>query len=144
MKRDVILVNEIYPADCVSFRTLLDPKQARYQVNGYTASTTEPEPDPGVATALSSQSSLPLKPAKKDIIVREPQTPSRADESSVEDTRPISAGLNYSKVTEETDGLSNTGYNDALNDAIGEARASAHIVSWPVLRICSTANIQSH
>ena len=66
----VIVVSENYPAECISFRTLLNARQFQYKVKGdKTAPTTRP-------TSSSSDSSLLLKPAGTNVTARKPQTPS--------------------------------------------------------------------
>ena len=73
LKRDrlpwnVVVVSESYPAECISYRALLDPKQLPFKVKGY-------EP-PSAARPASSDSdrSLHLKPAGKAVMARRPET----------------------------------------------------------------------
>ncbi|KAL2353899.1 polymerase [Cryomyces antarcticus] len=122
---DVIVVDECYPAECISFRTLLDPKQTQYQVCGYKEAVPEQRVPPS-STAPSSQTSLQLKPAGKDVMTREPQTPSRTEESGRD---PPSAGGSSSLCSnpdrrEETKAIKTAApvYHGALNEVIEEAR----------------------
>lgn len=80
-----VVVSESYPADCISFRMMIDPKLPQFRVKGHELGTKK-------ATA-SSDVSLPLKPAGKWVMARQPETQTsdkRAptppiDESSDED-----------------------------------------------------------
>lgn len=125
------MVNEIYPSDCISFRTLLDPSRLRYQVSGYEAVIAAPEEAPPVVP--SSQSSLPLKLPKSDVVAREPETPSRTDESSMEQA-PINVehdrqSVGEVQVADEGPEIAVSSRNDPLTEAISEAKALQHLVS---------------
>ncbi|KAI9674774.1 MAG: hypothetical protein M1817_001678 [Caeruleum heppii] len=82
---NVVLVNELYPAECIQFLGLTPPTQSRYQVQG--------APPPRPAESLirnaaasppplpsSSENSLQLKPAKRDY-APPPETQSRSENS---------------------------------------------------------------
>ncbi|KAK4464181.1 hypothetical protein QBC42DRAFT_221308 [Cladorrhinum samala] len=64
----LILVNEDYPIDCVSFRSLLNPDQQKYWVSGFPSAQNKP-PTVGQALATTSpeneQSSLQIKELPK-------------------------------------------------------------------------------
>lgn len=66
---NVVVVSENYPAECISFRTLLDPLQLQFKVKGYEM--------PSMLRPGSSESdrSLQLKPAGKSVQARRPETP---------------------------------------------------------------------
>ncbi|KAJ9647756.1 hypothetical protein H2199_001530 [Coniosporium tulheliwenetii] len=118
----VIAVNEIYPADCIAFRTRLDPHQARYHVNGFKPPTTAPEVVP--PSVPSTQSSLPLKPAKRDVVAREPQTPSKTSESSNPPSQDAIVARRRLVERNTTAVVPATNrYHDELADAINEAKA---------------------
>ncbi|KAL8797912.1 MAG: hypothetical protein Q9182_007128 [Xanthomendoza sp. 2 TL-2023] len=73
----VAVVNEHYPAECIQFRTLLNPDQALYHVQGYPQKIiTQPED----STESSSALSLPLKPEKRANVQPSP-TPTRTESS---------------------------------------------------------------
>ncbi|KAL8737305.1 MAG: hypothetical protein Q9181_001796 [Wetmoreana brouardii] len=58
----IIVVNELYPAECIQFRTLVNPEQRLYQVPGRQP---EPTTEQKQSSAASSEKSLPLKPEKR-------------------------------------------------------------------------------
>ena len=72
-----MLVNEVYPSDCLIFKALVNPKQPQYRVSGHEdALIVQQSP----TAAASSEASLQVKPEKGDI--RPPtQTPSRTEDS---------------------------------------------------------------
>ena len=72
-----MLVNEVYPADCLIFKALINPKQPQYRVSGHEdALIVQQSP----TAAASFEASLQLKPEKGD--ARPPtQTPSRTEDS---------------------------------------------------------------
>ncbi|KAL8815484.1 MAG: hypothetical protein Q9223_005376 [Gallowayella weberi] len=73
----ISVVNEYYPAECIQFRTLLNPDQALYHVQGYPQKIlTQPED----STENSSAPSLQLKPEKRASIQPSP-TPTRTESS---------------------------------------------------------------
>ncbi|TKA77469.1 hypothetical protein B0A49_02352 [Cryomyces minteri] len=121
---DVIVVDECYPAECISFRMLLDPKQTQYQVCGYKEVVLEQRVPPS-STAPSSQTSLQLKPAGKDVITRGPQTSSRTEESGRDPPSACGSSSLCSNPDrrEETKAMKTAApvYHDALNEVIEEA-----------------------
>ena len=72
-----MLVNEVYPADCLVFKALINPEQPQYRVSGHEeALIVQQSP----TAAVSSEASLQLKPQKED--ARPPtQTPLRTEDS---------------------------------------------------------------
>ncbi|MCJ1311463.1 hypothetical protein MMC25_005134 [Agyrium rufum] len=72
---NIVLVNEIYPSDCISFRFLLPPENPKYKLFGQTTEVAgtpvAPVPD------SSNDSSLVLKPDARHPV----QTPSRTEGS---------------------------------------------------------------
>ena len=71
-----MLVNEVYPADCLIFKALVNPEQPQYRVSGHEDALIVQQS----LTAASSEKSLQLKPEKGG--TRPPtQTPSRTEES---------------------------------------------------------------
>ncbi|KAI9819904.1 MAG: hypothetical protein M1827_006474 [Pycnora praestabilis] len=75
---DIALVNELFPVECISLRILVNPQQGHYQVEGYAEASSSVQST--ISAGHSSEVSLPLKPSKGEF-VREPQTPSRTEES---------------------------------------------------------------
>ncbi|KAK3300883.1 uncharacterized protein B0H64DRAFT_334493 [Chaetomium fimeti] len=67
----VVIVNEEYPIDCISFRTLLNPDQNRYRVAGSPGKkdkliSDEAPPRPSQSPDHSLQVKAPRKPRRKD------------------------------------------------------------------------------
>ncbi|KAI4120904.1 MAG: hypothetical protein LQ338_006691 [Usnochroma carphineum] len=84
----ITLVNELYPAECIQYQTLVNPDQRLYQVQGFQDKPAPKQPQ----NFESSPQSLPLKPQKR-ANNHPSQTPSRtvpSEESSVD--RPPVAG----------------------------------------------------
>ncbi|KAK3329680.1 hypothetical protein B0H66DRAFT_541780 [Apodospora peruviana] len=86
----LVIVNEHYPVDCVSFGALLNPDQHKYRVPGCPISTASPpcEPPETIPSSQNSDRSLPLKkpqrnPRRWDHVPRE-GTPPRSEESSLQ------------------------------------------------------------
>jgi len=77
----VVLVSESYPAECISYRAILEPKQPQFRVKGYT----EPEKPKPLADAArpgsaGSTRSLQIKPTAKSIMARQPETTQTTNE----------------------------------------------------------------
>ena len=93
LKRDslpehVVVASENFPAECISFRALLDARQLQFKVKGYEQTQV------ARLSSSSSDKSLHLKPAGKQTAARQPQTqstdscpsPSKSSESGDERT----------------------------------------------------------
>ncbi|GAB7361006.1 hypothetical protein MBLNU230_g1049t1 [Neophaeotheca triangularis] len=100
----VILVNENFPPECISYRSLLDPTQFQFRVKGHVPAKVATIPK---EASTGSDVSLKLKPAGKAVTVRLPETQSstegqrrRPDTALTKDTGPNPAG--YSKPLVET------------------------------------------
>ncbi|MCJ1365520.1 hypothetical protein MMC16_004643 [Acarospora aff. strigata] len=126
---NVTIVNELYPAECIMFRFLIDADQSHYQVEGY--KETLAAKDSVSSAPPSSVSSLPLK-HDKSAFVKPPETPSRTEESVQE--LPIAEHVNLilgESVTDNegatTTGLAIHGPKDALDEAIEQAKALEHL-----------------
>ncbi|KAF1989526.1 DNA polymerase lambda [Aulographum hederae CBS 113979] len=123
----VVVVHEQYMSDCISFAVLIDPDRPAYRLKGCPvhANASDVNPAPGPLKNIedqmpSSQSSLQLKaPAP----AREPQTPSRKDDSSRETSQ---ASHNQGSSPTKTNN-DRPQYNDALDAAIDEAKTLQHI-----------------
>ncbi|KAI9730505.1 MAG: hypothetical protein M1834_005746 [Cirrosporium novae-zelandiae] len=121
----IILVNEGYPADCIIFRSIINPKQIIYQVDGAQEVT-----HPGMPSSRSStDDSLPLKP-EKGKLVQPPQTPSQTEESiktpEILDENNITSSLEDTSPHAERP-QSPVNIDDGLEQAINEARATHHL-----------------
>jgi len=127
----VIIVNETYPAACLSHRCLVDADQRYYQVKGLGSPKVPAIPEQSLSEA--SEKSLQLKPAKKDEIVVEQETPSRTEESgSVDDmpqeeARPVCNLANNAE--QEIAGNHVATYDDDLANMILIAKTTEHLVS---------------
>ncbi|KAF2233574.1 Nucleotidyltransferase [Viridothelium virens] len=82
MPAEVIVVDELYPADCITYRFLVDPKQFPYRVQGQPDE--KPEKPCSSTDFPSTDSSLQLKPPRKDTLRQEPRSPSRTEDSNNE------------------------------------------------------------
>lgn len=120
-----VLVNEKYASDCIVFRTLLDPRQPVYHVPGQ--HDAKASSGKAVASAETAQSSLPLKPATRDVLTRQPRTPSRIDESSHErETRQQSSGSGKPYEGGSQAKQSDGHQSPTLDDALEEMTSQAH------------------
>lgn len=81
LSNDAAVVSETYPSDCLTFRTVLEPRQSRFHVKGYVAPE-KPTPSAEAPPAFSagSEKSLQLKPAGKSVKARQSETPKTTDE----------------------------------------------------------------
>ena len=80
----MVVINQTYATDCIAHRRVLDPTQARYAVKGCPLATVEVAKDPSPG---STASSLPIKPVKLKSGLGATETPSRNEESSLEESR---------------------------------------------------------
>ncbi|KAL5344210.1 hypothetical protein ACLOAV_010828 [Pseudogymnoascus australis] len=62
----IILVNELYPLDCIQFKAILNPIQKQYLLKGYepTSKVARADSPPQPASSPASHRSLALKPAR--------------------------------------------------------------------------------
>ncbi|KAI9786511.1 MAG: hypothetical protein M1835_003053 [Candelina submexicana] len=117
----IILVNELYPAECISYRLLINPKQTNYRVERHAQETAVNHQI--IHSVKSSESSLPLKAAKGEV-ARVFQTPSNTEGSTDEVDSSVLVAETSS--TERPTPVSRTDQGDAveaLEEAIREARA---------------------
>ncbi|KAI9710992.1 MAG: hypothetical protein M1820_002430 [Bogoriella megaspora] len=76
----VILVDQLWPSDCLTYRMLVDPNQVQYKVSGFEAAThsvTRATSEP-----KSTQSSLALRPPRQQLAKSDDQTAFSAEEGS--------------------------------------------------------------
>ncbi|KAI9722367.1 MAG: hypothetical protein M1812_001839 [Candelaria pacifica] len=118
---DTVVVNELYPAECISYRLLINPKQTHYQVEGHVKTIANGQQIP--STAGSSKYSLPLK-LERGEVARVAKTPSRTEENAEEVTNSVLVAETSS--AERLMPMNQTdpdGPVGALEQAIREARA---------------------
>lgn len=119
----VALVNETYPSDCIRFRSVLSPLQARFRVDGTPTATANEEPTTEAEPSVPD--SLPLKPSR-----REQRKSPETSQSSTGNSAP--AGPPPEVVIEkriQEAAAAETRVPDTLDDIIREAKAASHLVS---------------
>ncbi|SPQ18648.1 ff37ed50-0c1f-47b6-98bd-840dba5cdb5e [Thermothielavioides terrestris] len=101
-----VIVNEEYPIDCISFRTLLNPDQNRYKVPGCPILAAEPaQGHVSPVLSQSSDRSLQLKPAPPSRRQGPANTPSGSDQPSRQSETshgPEASGDQTTKVISDT------------------------------------------
>lgn len=89
----VIIVSENYPSECLSYRSLVDPRHPRVRVKGYSWPEhnhgKQQSKGSGTGSGHSSQS-LQLKPAGKAVMARQPETQETDDPASSQPDMPPS------------------------------------------------------
>lgn len=112
------MVDESYPSECIKFRSVLNPAQSRFRVNGTPASVVEEQPL-DQAARQSSDDSLPLKEPKG----KRQKTPTPSEQSSCGqvDPGPVQRPVNVEDVAGRE--------RDILDDIIDEAKATKDLVS---------------
>ncbi|KAK4987499.1 hypothetical protein LTR66_007580 [Elasticomyces elasticus] len=131
LPNNTIMVGEGYPADCIAYRMLVDPKQQRYQVAGYIKPAAPSAVDPAAreVTPSASSFSLQLKQAGRAGTRREPQTPSRTEEVA---STPPTLGTVRRAPRSENHAWERTGDliqqdSDELDAAIRQAKELQHL-----------------
>lgn len=84
LQPQIKVVNSAYPSACLEFGTLLDPKQSRFVVKG--SEPTVSKPSPSSTTEESQNSSLPLKPTRKEAQELAATTPEMSQKEHVSET----------------------------------------------------------
>ncbi|KAJ5301879.1 hypothetical protein N7508_006742 [Penicillium antarcticum] len=137
----VILVNESYPSDCIQFRSVLNPLQLRFRVQGVPNPNTdkkkkeeeeeeeeeeEKQEQPPVLTEPTSVNDLPLKPSRREQTLC-PESSQLSVEKDIQaaTTEPAEepAGEVDGRIIRE---------RDALDEIIDEARAISHLPLDPL------------
>ena len=119
---DVALVNEVYPADCIKYRFVVNPNQILYHVKGHQQAIRSAQSS---SSLTSPEMSLSLKPSRREL-VQQAQTPSKTEGSEQGSLGPIPASNEphvTSHITEATYTRPDECEQDALDEAIDEARA---------------------
>ena len=142
LPQDIIVVNEDYPADCIRFRFVVNPRRPQYHVKSYE----EPKASPPNAPAASSDISLQLRPGKKDL-ARLRQTSSRSNRSSgpvpVDSSSKPDRDADVTHVSDSVPTSSSKYRRDALSEAIEEAQAIQSLVSQHSLAFVPTDHLHS-
>lgn len=128
----MIVVNETYIPDCIQYRFLVNPKQPHYQLRGYENGPIDQQTP---TTAVSSDTSLKLKPDKNEIAQMQ-QTPARTEETAPASSLQSCECLKPNKETEKVpESAANSLENsrDALDEAIEDARAVKDLVGLHTL-----------
>ncbi|PIB01141.1 DNA polymerase lambda [Cercospora beticola] len=121
--QSVIVVNDVYPAECITYGVLLDPSPTRFAVKGFVPPKTS-----GI-DSVESDKSLKLKPAKgKAQMERRAETPPREDElaavaSAVVAGHPVDDSLDDPARVANSFQFSSVASNSELDDAIAKAKA---------------------
>ena len=119
---DVTLVSEVYPADCIKFRFVVNPDQILYYVKGHQKAVKTAQLSGSVP---SLETSLVLKPSRRELF-QQAQTPSRT-EGSEQGSLGLIPTSNELQVTrhaaEATYAKPDGDDQDALDEAIEESRA---------------------
>lgn len=121
-------MDESYPSECIKFRSILNPVQTRFRVNGIpTPSVVEgPSPADAVEPSSSSAGSLPLKPSKG----QEQNTPTQSDQQSNDQDVPgPTHGQQIDQVTSFAQEEVPPRERDALDELIDEAKTVQDLVS---------------
>lgn len=118
-------MNDTYPSDCIKFRSVLSPSQARFRVDGVPLAV-ETEKPAVAAVEPSSADSLPLKPPKKE---RERQHSTESSQSHMEESAPAGRAVSGVVVKETAPEPAPHRELDALDEMIEEALAVQHLVS---------------
>lgn len=122
-------MNQDYPAECITFRFMVDPTQRKFLVQGYVLPQAKDSrggndvPDARLLPSASSQASdksLVLKTPRRYVSERERETPSRTEETP--SLPSISLALGPTNA-EEIDLVA----GDELELAIREAKAAEHL-----------------
>ncbi|KAK1000638.1 hypothetical protein LTR54_008865 [Friedmanniomyces endolithicus] len=113
LPHQLIVVNENYPADCIAFRTVVNPLQKRFRVKGdVRPEVTKLEIGMAAASSAEQPKSLELKPAGRSVMARAPESPRTTDEAAssqrvtvtrIEPMPPVSDDRNERQATSTTE-----------------------------------------
>ncbi|KAJ5767086.1 uncharacterized protein N7511_004702 [Penicillium nucicola] len=127
----VVLVNESYPSDCIQFRSVLNPLQLRFRVNGVPKLTIEEkrqgQKQSHVVRESVSAIDLPLKPSRREQALYPESSQPRFEES----IQAVTASSVEEPAGEEMH-IRNLRERDALDDIIDEAKATSHLPLDPL------------
>ncbi|KAJ5939649.1 hypothetical protein N7466_002783 [Penicillium verhagenii] len=128
--KNVIIVNEVYPSDCIKFRTVLSPHYGRFCVEGTPVVTAKKIPEASPAEAESeSADSLPVKKSKRE--EKKEQTPTQDSQEDVpRNVGPVLTSPPSEPVQESAPNIARNPEpreRDALDDIIDESKATSHL-----------------
>ncbi|KAL8839079.1 MAG: hypothetical protein Q9170_001861 [Blastenia crenularia] len=114
----MVVVNELYPAECIQFQMLVNPNQRAYQVQGRQEKSIPNQKE----NMIASTKSLPLKP-EKGVTNQPGQTPTRTEPSqqSSGEQPPAENITSSSPLIAPGDILPSLESQDRLPDALDEA-----------------------
>lgn len=121
-------VNECYPSECIKFRSILNPAQMRFRVNGTPAPSGVEEPSTSAEEVV--EDSLPLKLPKK----QQPHTPTASEPSENQPNSIAASALRVYEflvnIDEDELGKNKSAVRerDALDDMIDETKAAQDLV----------------
>ena len=128
-KPNMILVNEIYPSDCLTYRFMVNPGQDYYRVNGHNAA---PVAQHFSSLNGSSETSLQIKSKRpKDSDQREFSSSNEISEELCVGPIPdqnVSTMVHLRAISSSPDLPIHP--QNALEEAIEEAKAVQDLVSW--------------
>lgn len=115
-----VIVNDGYPMECISYRSLLKPDRVKYRVSGF-SSTVVPSSDPPPSSQTSERSLQPKAPRAR---VRKghfdpSETPPRSDASTQRDTQ-LSSGnvISESQMGSQKDALWAADRNQVIQEDV--------------------------
>ena len=123
------LVDEIYPADCLKFRFVVNPNQVMYHVRGHQEAI-KPAQSSTFELGFKSPVSPLLVKQKKKRSMQNTQTPTRSEGGEIELTNRIDTSNKASTESLVITGTSvrpHENPQDALDDAIEEARMAKEL-----------------
>lgn len=120
LPRDVTVVSEAWPSECIAYRALLDVTRPQFKVTGAPSATAKPGPVHPPDSSVESNTSLKLKPAGKDVTTRRPETPPRR--ITTESKQTTSNVTTENAIQANTEALKNVASTDELEAAISQAR----------------------
>jgi DNA polymerase IV len=121
---DMALVNENYPPECITYRSLLDPLYTRFQVAGMPAPAAKEEPTPAVEP--KTVDSLPLKRPRREREIS-PEGPQSLPKEEISSRPQISEPVD-DEPPKDAEIETEPRERDALDDIITESKATSHLV----------------
>ncbi|KAJ5995586.1 DNA polymerase family X [Penicillium waksmanii] len=117
--KNIALVNENYPPECITYRSLLDPSYPRFQVVGTPVPAAKEEP--ALAVEQKTADSLPLKRPR-----REKEMSPERHQKHVSAGPPILETVD-SESPQDAEVETEPRERDALDDIINESKATSHL-----------------
>ena len=125
-------VDECYPSECIKFRSILNPTQMRFKVNGSPSPPGVEEPSTSAEEVVPD--SLPLKlPMGQQPQTPTPPQPFNGQSNAPVDLAPVHESSANSGEEEPDSKSSDVRERDALDDIIDVTKAAKDLVS--LLRI---------